>query len=322
MRIRKHTLKMALLLCGSASAAGLKVQNKEIKKVTPHIETTVAYPHTGQAKIDAVLARWAQKNAADFKDDEAGLDLQMSKEELEAQRYPWTLDIGYEVVRNDAQQFSVRFDIDDYAGGAHPNHGFTTFNFLLPEGEPLDLEQVLDGRNGLRRLSALVMADLKRQLLPDGPTDAAWIGRGAGPEWENFQDFVLLPTVLRIEFAPYAVAAYVAGPQQVDIPLRQLAAVLRKDPRVPIPSFDCAKASTPIEQAICANRALATLDRTTNQAYRRALSGDARHNADVKQAQRVWLQQRDTRCGPLQAEAMNACLSGSYQVRLKGLVRE
>lgn len=299
----------ALLFSGSAFSAALKVQDKQIARTTPRVEMSVAYPQTGNAAIDTMIVAWVKQNTDDFQGDDA-----------DESRSPWTLDIRYEVVRNDGKLFSVQFDIDDYSGGAHPNHAFGTFNFLLPEGAPVDIEQVIDGRKGLARLSALTVADLKRQMLPEGGSESQWIDRGAGPDWSNFENFLLLPHSLRIEFAPYAVGPYSSGPQEVEIPLSELAGALSQNLRAPVPSFDCSKASSVIEHAICASTTLSGLDRQVARAYRRAsATTDDGHNAAVKQAQRAWLSQRNATCGQLQPEALNGCLTKIYQARLAGI---
>lgn len=43
--------------------------------------------------------------------------------------------------------------------------------------------------------------------------------------------------------------------------------VMRPDPRAPLPSFDCAEASTAVAHAICSNGRRAQLDRRTAEAY-------------------------------------------------------
>lgn len=62
-------------------------------------------------------------------------------------------------------------------------------------------------------------------------------------------------------------------------------------PRV-LPSFDCAKAQTPVERAICSDNDLARQDQELLAAYNQALSS-GRTN---KQAQRNWIKQREASC--------------------------
>lgn len=62
------------------------------------------------------------------------------------------------------------------------------------------------------------------------------------------------------------------------------------------PSFDCRKAITPVERAICGDPALAAIDRELGRAFsdRLAVSGDQRQA--VLTEQREWLRERDQNC--------------------------
>ncbi len=80
------------------------------------------------------------------------------------------------------------------------------------------------------------------------------------------------------------------------------------------PSFDCARAATATEKAICASPAIATLDRVMAEAYGKiyaARRGTAR-SALVRQ-QKEWLKRRNA-CG-----ADVACLATVYSTRISEL---
>jgi uncharacterized protein len=83
------------------------------------------------------------------------------------------------------------------------------------------------------------------------------------------------------------------------------------------PSFDCARARSPIETAICADPELAKRDRTLTALYRASLA-DAlvRHASPELSLQRKWLAARDAKCA---AEPNHACLARSYDFRLADL---
>ncbi len=307
----KGWVVFALLLSGSVLAGGLPVQERKIESKTAQVEISVAYPRTGNAAIDARLSQWAREQADDFRNVDA---------EDVGSGSPWSLDIGYRVERNDGKLFSVVFGIYSYAGGAHPNQNSAAFNFLLPEGTQVDIEQVIDGRKGLQRLSALTVAKLDRELLPDELSIPEMIRQGASPEWDNFQTFVLLPDKLQILFDPYAVGPYSSGPQEVEFPLSALKGILRSNLRTPVPSFDCGKAGTPIEHAICAHIGLAQLDMRVALVYRqRSTTGDSDNDARVRSAQRAFVGKRNARCGAQQGAALESCLTQMYQARLAEL---
>ena len=79
-------------------------------------------------------------------------------------------------------------------------------------------------------------------------------------------------------------------------------------------SFDCRKAATPVERAICANRDLAEADRQLSSAYKTttARAGDARER--LASAQRAWIARRDRDCGKLTEP--DSCLLRAYGRRL------
>ena len=299
-----------LLLAAPALAAGVKVEKATIEKKTGAYEISVEYPRTGNAPVDADIAAWAKAQADDF--------VNLSVGDRQADENPYALDITYEVPRNDADWLAVVFTIYTDTGGAHPNTDFAAMNYVMPDGWRIYLPEIFGGRKALEKISALAIADLTKRLTgPDGMSDADTIHTGAGPAWDNFQDFVLEPKVLHIDFPPYQVAAYAAGPQETDIPLSALKPFMRKDFRAPAASFDCAAAATPTEKAICSDVVLARLDRAVAEAYARKLSYefDAANKEKIKQAQRAWLTTRDSAC----ADADVPCLTGVYKARLAEL---
>jgi peptidoglycan hydrolase-like protein with peptidoglycan-binding domain len=82
------------------------------------------------------------------------------------------------------------------------------------------------------------------------------------------------------------------------------------------PSFDCARASTATEHAICGSTDLAELDRAVARNYAVALDGaDGNTRARIKADQRAWISRRD-RCG-----ADVQCLVLSMSGRSQDLVR-
>ncbi len=83
---------------------------------------------------------------------------------------------------------------------------------------------------------------------------------------------------------------------------------------VAAPSFDCTKASVPVEKLVCGDRALAALDRALDAAYVDAMQ---RAHTDVKTAiraaQRKWIAERN---GCAEARDVKGCVAKSYERRL------
>ena len=85
------------------------------------------------------------------------------------------------------------------------------------------------------------------------------------------------------------------------------------------PSFDCTKASNPVERAICASDSLSRQDVKLSRLYRNVRDGlPAEEAARVKAEQLEWLKNRNRKCSP-QGQADDACLAESYRERNKDL---
>ena len=292
-------------------ARALTFEHRAIEAKAAAYAIEAVYPHTGIATIDAEIEAWLKPRVEAFQRDAAPQALSTDA---------WTLDVDYTVARNDATMLSLLFTIIEFSGGAHPNRAFHTFNFALPDGRPIDLEQVLQGSDGLERVSTLVIADLDRRLLEEGYTDAPWIRRGAEPRWWRFEHFLLLDDALEIEFAPYDVAAYVAGPQQVRLQWSALHGATRADWDGVVASFDCTKAASTVERDICADALIARLDRTLARAYGRRIDANGPTIARaLRAAQRAWLAQRDVQCAG-EAVVRRTCLAAAYRARLVEVV--
>jgi hypothetical protein len=312
-------MRLALVLviaaAFAASPALAKLPVKPVKIAIKHkgYEIDVAYPQTGNSAIDVEIANWAKQEVTQFKDEAPdGADSDAGGD--------YFLDIGFDVARNDDKVFAVVFTESTYEGGAHPNSFFNTMNFLMPDGWQVYLQEIFTP-NALKTISRLATADLKKQLKPDQGFDADMIKSGAGPDWSNFADFTILPNALDIRYAPYAVAPYVAGPQETKIPLSALKAYFRPDWRAPQASFDCAKANAWIEKMICADVNLARLDRAVAEAYATRLSeaGSDAARLPVHGDQREFLAARMKRCGGQAGAGAIACLTRQYNARLKVL---
>jgi uncharacterized protein len=83
-------------------------------------------------------------------------------------------------------------------------------------------------------------------------------------------------------------------------------------------SFDCAKASTPTELALCADTRLWPLDNELGKAVRRELDRHPDRRTAILGQERKWLSERDRDCPAvtLSAEPFHLCLIDAYQKRL------
>jgi uncharacterized protein len=80
-------------------------------------------------------------------------------------------------------------------------------------------------------------------------------------------------------------------------------------------SFDCAKATTPIEKLICSNNSLSTKDEALNKTYKTALS-KTNNQKELTKRQLNWLKNTRNQCNTVE------CLEYVYQERIDNLERE
>lgn len=128
----------------------------------------------------------------------------------------YTLDLGYTVEHAGDEYISISFGRSTYTGGAHPNHWTTTVNFDRKEMKEIALADLFKPNSGwLKKISDLAIADLTKQM--DDFADEDWIGRGAGPDADNFRSWAITDKGLKFFFDPYQVGPYAAGPFETEI---------------------------------------------------------------------------------------------------------
>jgi uncharacterized protein YecT (DUF1311 family) len=314
----KRALVVAVLLIATAGAAhALTVKHAVYTEKSARIDISLEYPVTGVKAIDDDIRTIIAKKAKQFRT--------LAKGDYVEGQGAYTDDADYRIARNDAEVFSIVWNEEADFHGAHPSNEIFTANYLLPDGWRVYLPEILDGERGIKRISALSVASLDKQLAdPDGGSDKDWIAKGAAPDAPNFEVFEILKDKLRIEFVDYQVAAYAAGPQAVDIPRAQIASVMRTDWRAPQASFPCALTSAPLEKTICSDAHLARLDRQVAEAYFQrvgwAKDGSiGKKPAAMQEEQRTWLKSRDGSCGAKSGPAEVSCLMALYRARLDAL---
>ncbi|MGI4844466.1 MAG: lysozyme inhibitor LprI family protein [Janthinobacterium lividum] len=86
-------------------------------------------------------------------------------------------------------------------------------------------------------------------------------------------------------------------------------------PRPGGPSFDCARAATPVEKAICADPALASQDLALARLVKEVGLGHATVDAreQLRTLQRRWIRERDTACSA--PSGRTACLAAQYRAQ-------
>lgn len=234
-------ISIALVLCGTGAAvpasavpsaaqrgAAVKFVPRQIKQANRRLRYTVTakYPQALGAARDPRLAKFNQalrgvilKEVGGFTKDFVAPEERMS----EAGSY---FEAEYNVTLATKDLISVWFGVSTfYEGAAHPNHNSTVFNYDLNTGRELKLAELFKSNSDyLKVISDHAMKELAEQLGPDPDMD--WIREGAGPKEENYKSWNLSPKGLEINFDPYQVSSYAAGPREVVIPLSVLKDVI------------------------------------------------------------------------------------------------
>lgn len=85
-------------------------------------------------------------------------------------------------------------------------------------------------------------------------------------------------------------------------------------------SFDCTKAATRTENAICSDSELATADWLLADAYSKQQSGSSSNKVLLRDAQRNWILSRDRRCSSIISEVeFKDCLLNEINARTSQL---
>lgn len=209
-----------LLLCCTVALAiptyanALNERDAVVSRQTGKLQIRVHYPITGNARVDADVADWAHQAVDTFQNtygEEPDLGV------------PYELETTYSTTRSTPSVLSIVWKTASYTGGAHGNLEITCLNYDLRTGRRLDLADLFkDPEKALQLMSSWSQKELARSLGED--TDEDMIRDGVAPDLRNFANLTLTPQGLRIEFQPYQVAPWAAGPQRVDMPLAELAA--------------------------------------------------------------------------------------------------
>jgi hypothetical protein len=141
-------------------------------------------------------------------------------------------DQSYELISPPGNLVSLKFQIMIYIqGAAHPGTHMRTVTYDLEAGSDVRLEQLfLPGSNYLERIANYCIAQLGSRNIGFESSS-----NGAQPLQENYGNWNITSDGLLITFEEYQVAAYAAGPQEVNVPYAELQSII--DPHGPLAGF-------------------------------------------------------------------------------------
>jgi len=131
--------------------------------------------------------------------------------------------MGYELYATDNNILSVRFQSEEFTGGAHPGHATITLNFDLQSGASLALSDVFAPKaKYLDVIAKFATDELKRENRLSFPD-------GAAPTAANYANWNIDHGGLLFTFDEYQVGPYAEGPSEVFIPYTVLGDLINSD---------------------------------------------------------------------------------------------
>ena len=223
----------------AAQRAAVKFVPRQIKRANRRLRYTITakYPQALGAARDPRLAKFNQALLGVVLKEVGGFTKDFQAPEERMSEVGSYFEAEYNVTLATNNLISVWFGVSTfYEGAAHPNHNSKVFNYDLNAGRELKLADLFKPNSDyLKVVSDYAIKELTEKFrgeMPGEEPDTDWIREGAGPKAENYQNWNLSPKGLEINFDPYQVNSYAAGPQEVVIPLSALRDVL--DPNGPL----------------------------------------------------------------------------------------
>jgi hypothetical protein len=227
---RLYEQRIAELSGTGGSPKGKPLEQRKIQESGPHFSIDAAYPVLpGEGPTIAEANRQIRGSVdevvGDFRGQLDELTAAPGTEDEGWQGPDWSLSIDYDTPYRTSHYLAIPFSGYEYTGGAHGMPLILPLVIDLSTGRPIPPEGLFKpGSDWLEQLSQRCISELKgRDLLGN---DEEWLREGTAPKLENFSLLFPGPDGLTVTFAPYSVAPYAAGTQEVLIPYTDLAGLL------------------------------------------------------------------------------------------------
>jgi len=219
--------------CGQCCQGEIKVTQKEIKEENTELNYSIEayYPELEDCTNEEVkkdfndkILSSVNKSIEDFREA-----VKEFHSEMEESFNAYCIH-NYSVTKGNDGIISIRFYIEEFAGGAHPSHTYSSLNYNLKTGSEIKLSDLFsEDSDYLTVISEYCIKDLKKQKTEAGDSGEGFIEDGAGPKEENFYCFNLTDQGLLITFNEYQVGPYAEGYKEVTIPYEDLKDVINPD---------------------------------------------------------------------------------------------
>lgn len=189
------------------------ISNNEykIEEKTNNYKITVYYPKTDYSKLNNVINDKIYGYIKEFKEDVNSSDYPINQY--------YSLIILYDSYEYD-NYISYIFRIEDYTGGAHPNHRIYTVVYDIKNNEIITIDDLINKNQNILN----IFSETSREILKSNNriTSSTMLYEGTKPKLQNFENFVLSKNGIILFFQQYQVAPYSQGEFNVLINYKKL----------------------------------------------------------------------------------------------------
>jgi len=216
----------------STSTTGIVFKTETVEKKSTYAETKVSYPQLQSGFDPSVMEAFNLAVASSVHlvlDEYEQAVADLSKDAPDTESYPWSYRLDVIPIYDSATLINAVGSGSEYTGGAHPNAIYANTLFDVASQKTIPVADLfIDPKAALTFLSEKSIEKLKTQNEIMQFSEEEWIGRGAGEDWLNFQFSHFSSEGFVIEFPPYQVAAYAAGPQSVTCSMDEIRPLLKE----------------------------------------------------------------------------------------------
>jgi putative hemolysin len=198
----------------------LEKQTEDGKNYT--IETM--YPVVGaveSGRVNVEISDFVEAIISSFKDEINKADAWDGENSLKIFYDPYEINDNF---------VSIRFEVSEYFGGAHPFTFSKSFNYDLKNNKIIGLSDILDSNKDYLNVISTKSIQYLLKINNDSEfSDEIAIKAGAGPIADNFKSFTFNKNTIVFYFDADRVAPYSAGRQDVIFPFISIRDILRSD---------------------------------------------------------------------------------------------
>lgn len=176
-----------------------------------HYKIKAYYPDTDYSSLDNEIEEKIGNYIFTFK--------KSVDNEIQQSNQYYTLNIFYDTYSYE-NYLSYVFYIEEYTGGAHPNHDIWTVTYDIKEKRFVELDDLITtNSNFLDIVSSVSRGEL---ILNPGIVDTQMLMDGTMPNKDNFSHFAFSENGLLFFFSEYQVAPYSSGSFVVLVPYSKI----------------------------------------------------------------------------------------------------